>query len=216
MSKTIKLKKGFDINLVGKAEKKIAETSQPETFALKPDDFVGMQRPKMLVNEGDNVKAGTPIFHDKKNEQVMYCAPVSGEIVEIKRGEKRKILEVKILADKEVQYEEFNKYSVSDLNNLTREQAQEQLHKSGAWVNVIQRPFGIVADSNDSPKSIFISGFDSHPLAPDYGVLFNGQEQYIQAGIDVLSKFTEGTIHFNLRGNAEIPTASTFARNNTA
>ena len=90
MSHTIKLKKGFDINLAGKAEKKFAECDQPETFALKPTDFIGIQRPKVMVSEGDTVKAGTPLLFCKMMEDVKYCAPVSGEIVEIKRGEKRK------------------------------------------------------------------------------------------------------------------------------
>ena len=205
MSETIKLKRGFDINLVGKAELTLAESSQPETFAIKPDDYKGVQRPKLLVNEGDSVKAGTPIFFDKKNDKVMYSAPVSGEIAEIKRGDKRKILEIRILADKEVQYESFDKYSVSDLNNLDLGKAKEQLLKSGAWVNIIQRPYGIIANPEELPKSIFVSGFDSHPLAPDYGFIFQGQEQYLQAGFDVLKKFTEGQVHFNMKGNAEIP-----------
>jgi Na+-transporting NADH:ubiquinone oxidoreductase subunit A len=97
MSKIIKLKKGFDINLAGKAEKKISSSVHPDTFAIKPTDFIGMKRPKLLVSEGDNVKAGTPILSDKMQENVMYCSPVSGEIVEVKRGAKRKLLEIKIL-----------------------------------------------------------------------------------------------------------------------
>ena len=205
MSKTIKLKKGFDINLVGKASNNIADTSVPEVFALKPEDYIGLQRPKLLVKEGDIVKAGTPVFHDKKDEHIMYCSPVSGEISEIKRGEKRVILEILIKADKEIQYEEFDKFSVSDLSKQTREQLQTQMLKSGVWTNIIQRPFGVIANHEETPKAIFVSGFDSHPLAPDYGVIYKGQEQYLQAGFEVLKKFTLGAVHFNLRGNAEIP-----------
>ena len=121
MSEIVKLKKGFDINLAGKAEKKIADFPQSETFAIKPTDFVGMKRPKLLVTEGDNVKAGTPVLYDKMQENVMYCSPVSGEIVEVKRGAKRKILEIRILADKEIEYEDFRAYTISDLLNLSRE-----------------------------------------------------------------------------------------------
>lgn len=213
MSKTIKLKKGFDINLVGKANNKIAEESHTETFALKPEDYRGLQRPKLLIKEGDTVKAGTPIFHDKNNDHIMYCSPVSGKISEIKRGDKRVILEIQILADKEIEYEEFEKFSVSELKNQSREHLQSQMLKSGAWINMIQRPFGVVANQEETPKSIFVSGFDSHPLAPDYGVIFKGQEQYLQAGFDVLNKFTEGAVHFNLRGNAEIPSVFSQVKN---
>src|SRR5690606_1006445 len=154
MSKFIKLKKGFDIRLVGKAEKKVAEVTPPDTFAVKPTDFVGLERPKVVVNEGDTVKAGTPLFFDRKSEKVLYTAPVSGEIAEIKRGEKRKLLEIKILADKEVQYESFSKFSSSEISGLSKDIIIDSLLKSGVWPNIIQRPFGIVADPDDTPKSI--------------------------------------------------------------
>ena len=159
MSQNIKLKKGFDINLKGKAEKKIGELPMSETYALKPSDFVGMSRPKLLVKEGDKVKAGSPIMVDKLVEDVMYCAPVSGEIAEIVRGAKRKILEIRILADKEVEFESFEKHGKP--SEVAREAAVAQMKASGVWPNIIQRPFGVVADPNDTPKNIFVSAFDT-------------------------------------------------------
>lgn len=204
MSQIIKLKKGFDINLVGKPEKKIIEAEYSETFALKPTDFVAISRPKLMVHEGDNVKAGSPLFYDKTMEGVHYCSPVSGEVVEIKRGEKRKLLEVRILADKKIEYENFKKYSVSDISNLSREDAIDQLSKSGVWPQIIQRPYGVVANPADTPKNIFISGFDTHPLAADINFLIEGKEQEFQAGIDVLKKLTSGDIHLSINSGAEI------------
>ncbi len=204
MSHKIKIKKGFNINLKGKAEKKIVESVQPETFAIKPTDFQKITRPKLLVDEGDTVKAGTPILFDKLMDQVMFCSPVSGEVVEVKRGAKRKILEIKILADKQVEYVEHKKITVSDIAKLSRDDAQKQLLKNGAWPNIIQRPFGVIANPDDTPKAIFISTFDSHPLAPDYDLLFKDQEIYFQAGIDILSKFTNGKVHLGLNGNADV------------
>ena len=204
MGKFIRLKRGFDINLAGKAAPKLASVDQPETFAIKPTDFEGIYMPKMLVAEGDNVKAGSPLFRDKKNENILFTSPVSGEVVEVVRGEKRKLLEVKILADRSVEYLPFTKYSVSEIANLNRDLAQEQLLNSGVWLNLIQRPYGIVADPAETPKSIFISGFDSHPLAPDYNFLFKGQEQFFQAGLDILKKFTSGHIHLNVHAAKEI------------
>lgn len=204
MGKFIRLKKGFDINLAGKASPKIANLDQPETFAVKPTDFQGVYLPKMVVQEGDTVKAGTVLFHDKKHEKVVFTAPVSGEIVEVKRGEKRKLLEVKILADKVVEHVQFEKFSVSDIARITREQALNQLLLSGVWVNIIQRPFGTIADPSEKPKAIFISAFNSAPLAPDYSVLFKGQEHYFQVGIDILKRFTTGHIHVNVHSEREI------------
>lgn len=204
MSQTIKLKKGFTINLAGKAEKSIADCPQPETFAIKPTDFPGIDRSKLLVNEGDNVKAGTPLFYDKIYPDIMYVAPVSGEVAAVIRGEKRKTLEVRILADKEVKSENFKTFSVSELAKLSREEVQAIMLKSGVWPNIVQRPFGVVADPADTPKSIFISAFDSHPLAPDYDFIFEGQEQNFQAGVDVLTKFASGQLHVNLSNNTEV------------
>jgi Na+-transporting NADH:ubiquinone oxidoreductase subunit A len=204
MGKFIRLKKGFDINLAGKAALTLANVEQPETFAIKPTDFEGIYMPKMMVAEGDTVKAGSPLFHDKKNEKIVFTAPISGEIVEVNRGEKRKLMEVKILADRSIDYLPFTKYTVSGISSLTREEAQEQLLKSGVWVNIIQRPYGIVADPAETPKSIFISAFDSHPLAPDYNFLYKGQEQFFQVGIDILKKFTTGHVHLNVHSEREI------------
>jgi Na+-transporting NADH:ubiquinone oxidoreductase subunit A len=136
----------------------------------------------------------------------MYTAPVSGEVVEIKRGEKRKLLEIKILADKKMEYEQFGKYSVSDINNLPVQDIKNQLLKSGVWPNIVQRPFGIVADPAVTPKAIHISAFDTSPLAPDYGILFKGQDQFFQVGIDVLKKLTSGAVHVNTHASSEIST----------
>lgn len=190
--------------MAGKAEKSIADCPQPETFAIKPTDFPGIDRSKLLVNEGDNVKAGTPLFYDKIYPDIMYVAPVSGEVAAVIRGEKRKTLEVRILADKEVKSENFKTFSVSELAKLSREEVQAIMLKSGVWPNIVQRPFGVVADPADTPKSIFISAFDSHPLAPDYDFIFEGQEQNFQAGVDVLTKFASGQLHVNLSNNTEV------------
>lgn len=205
MGKTIRLKKGFDINLVGKPEPKIGVTEQPETYAIKPTDFHGIYLPKVLVKEGDVVKAGSVLFHDKRNENIVFTAPVSGEVVEIKRGEKRKLLEVKILADKTIEFVQFNKVAPAEFAGLSRENAQAQMLTSGVWLNLVQRPYGIVADPAETPKSIFISGFDSHPLAPDYAFIFQGQEQYFAAGIEILKKFTTGKIYLNVHADRKAP-----------
>lgn len=207
MSQVIKLKKGFDIHLAGKAGSAVSDSPLPDTYAVKPTDFVNVGRPKLLVKEGDTVKVGTPLFFDRTMEEVVFTAPASGEIVEIKRGEKRKLLEVKILGDQTFEYEEFKSYSSSELEGVSREDAQEQLLKSGVWPNIIQRPYGIIANPADTPKAVFISGFDTHPLAADTSVLIKGEEQAFQAGIKILSKFTNGKIHLNIQAQAEIAQA---------
>lgn len=206
MGKFIRLKRGFNINLAGKAAPKISEPESADTFVIKPTDFHGLYMPKPVVKEGDSVRAGSPLFHDKRHENVMYASPVSGEIVEIKRGEKRKLLEIKILADKKFEYEPFRKYSVSEINNLSTTDVKDLMVKSGVWPNLIQRPFGIVADPAAAPKAIHISAFDTSPLAPDYSLLFKGQEQFFQVGVDILKKLTPGPVHVNVHSTSEIST----------
>jgi len=212
MSQHIKLKKGFDINLAGKPNNLVAETSLSETYAIKPTDFSGIIRPKVAVREGDTVKAGTPLLFDKKMNEVMYCAPVSGEVVEIVRGEKRKLLEIKILADKEIEYEKFKEYSTSEISSVGRDEVQEIMLKSGVWPQIIQRPFGIVANPQDTPKAIFISTFDTSPLAPDYDLLLKNQSSFFDAGIEVLKKFTTGKVHLGINAAAEISPIFTNAK----
>ncbi|MDN5211211.1 Na(+)-translocating NADH-quinone reductase subunit A [Fulvivirgaceae bacterium BMA12] len=203
MSKFVKLKKGFDIKLAGKAEKQIAGVERPDTYAVKPTDFQGILRPKVLVREGDTVKAGTPVLIDGKNDKIKHTAPVSGEVVAVKRGDKRKLLEIVILADKEIEYVQFPTYTISDIVNLKTEDCLEPMIASGVWPNIIQRPYGIIADPAAHPKSIFISAFDTNPLAPDLDFLIKDQDKYFEAGIAVLRKFSP-SIHLNVDANSEV------------
>lgn len=194
----LKLKKGFDIHLAGKAKNELAGEITSEVYSFKPTDFKGITRPKLLVNEGDTVKVGTPIFRDKRNESVQFCAPVSGEIVEIKRGAKRFPLEVRILADKSLQYETFPTYAAAEIATLDAQKLLENLLKSGIWPKIVERPFGLVPNPAHLPKAVFISAFDTHPLAPDYEFVFQGQEAYLQAGIDALLALTKAPIHLSV------------------
>ncbi len=198
MSKYIKIKRGLDIKLVGEAYKIISQLPLPETFAIKPPNFIGIM-PKLLVNQGDEVQAGTPLFNDKNNEAIKFCSPVSGEVIEIVRGEKRKILEVKILADKSITYVAFDK---TDPDELNREDIIQVLLNGGVWPFIRQRPFGIIANPNDRPKSIFISAFDSNPLAPDYNFILLGKDQEFQTGLNALRKLTDGKVHLNIHAGS--------------
>ncbi|WP_448520168.1 Na(+)-translocating NADH-quinone reductase subunit A [Rhodoflexus sp.] len=212
MSEVIKLKKGFNINLAGKAATQLAEHN-PETVAIKFDDFPGLYRPKILVKEGDVVKAGSPLFFDKAMETVIYAAPVSGEVVAVKRGEKRKPIEIVILCDKIIEYVEYRRFTVSDIANISAEDAIKHMISSGVWPQIIQRPYAIVANPEVAPKNIFISTFDTSPLAPDYEFLFKGQEQYFEAGIEVLRKVGKCDIHIGLNAGAEVSKVFTSAKN---
>lgn len=208
MSKEIRLKKGLNINLVGEAIKVYATIKPSETYVVKPTDFHGMT-PKMLVKVGDKVKAGSVLFYDKYMEQVKYCSPVSGEVVAIERGAKRRILEVVVKADTEQQYEEFVKADAAD---LSREQIINAMLKAGVWPFVRQKPYDIVANPTSIPKAIFISAFNSAPLGIDNDFALYGMEELFQKGLDFIVKLTEGKTHLNIDGNTNSSKVFTAAK----
>jgi Na+-transporting NADH:ubiquinone oxidoreductase subunit A len=196
MSKTVKIRKGLDINLLGASEKVIETLDLPKQVAIKPSDFHGLN-PKVVVKEGEQVKAGQIIFFDKYNESIKCATPVSGTVKQILRGDKRKIMEVIISVDSN---QEYVAGSPAKVESLSGEQVKEAMLNAGLWVFVKQRPLDIVANPSNAPKAIFVSGFDSSPLAPDYNFLLEGQENDFQAGLDALSKLTTGKVHLTLNG----------------
>jgi len=198
----ISLNAGFDIKLVGEAMMEPGEEIEEvhsATYALKPKDFIGMMPiPKVIPAEGDDLKAGDPLFYDKKRPDVKYAAPVSGEMLRIQRGEKRSINEVVILADKEMKY---RSYDLPDLEEVTYEDLTTFLLGSGAWPFIRQRPHDIVADHTVAPKAIFVTTFDTAPLAPSFELTIKGREKEFQKGLDVLNKLTEGAVYVGLNAN---------------
>jgi len=187
------IKKGLDIRLLGDAEKTISDLDS-RLFGIKPTDFIGCF-PKMLVKEGDEVKAGSPLFFDKYREEILFTSPVSGKITTIRRGAKRKLLEVIIESDRKHESLDFG---TSNPVNTDREAIIDKLLKSGLWPAIRQRPYSVIANPKDEPKAIFIPAFDSSPLAPDFDLMVHGQGETFQAGLDVLAKLTTGKIFLNV------------------
>jgi len=196
MSKDIRIKKGLDLKLKGEAEKKVSDVARSKVYAVTPSDFHGVT-PKMVVKEGDNVKAGEVIFYSKTDEKVKFVAPVSGTIQEIKRGEKRVILEILIAADAQDVHVE---HSPKDPTDLSTEEVKEHLLASGCWPFINQRPYDVIANSADAPKAIFVSAYATAPLAADVEYVLANQLQAFQVGIDVLSKLTTGSVHLSVKG----------------
>ncbi|MBR5484078.1 MAG: Na(+)-translocating NADH-quinone reductase subunit A [Alistipes sp.] len=199
MSKIIKLKKGLDINLQGKAAESLVELPLANEYAVSPLDFENVT-PKLLVKVGDKVKAGEPLFFDKNNPRVLFTSPVSGTVSAVNRGEKRKVLNVTVAADAQQESAEF---ALLDLQKATREEVIETLLKSGLWTMILQRPYGIVANPADEPKAIFVSAFDSAPLAADMNFALKGEKENLQKGLEVLSKLSGGKVHLSVKANAE-------------
>lgn len=204
MSKTVKLRKGLDIRLLGTANKVKTDVPMPKVVSIKPTDFHGVT-PKMLVKEGETVTAGQPIFQDKYQEAVKFVSPVDGTLKAIVRGAKRRILEV--LVDV-AETQNFEGGTAINVAGMSGDQVKETMLSAGLWPFVKQRPIDIVANPNHTPKAIFVSAFDSSPLAPDFDFVLHGKEKEFQAGLDALAKLTDGKVHLTLNGKA--PADATF------
>ena len=201
MSKDIRIKKGLDINLVGEASLTKSDAIKSNFFSIKPEDFHGLT-PKLLVKKASKVKAGEPIFYDKSNESIQFVSPVSGEVIEVIRGDKRRILEVKIQADKTQTYFDHKKI---ELKSAKREAIKANLLASGCWPFIMQRPYDVIANPESTPKGIFISAYASAPLAADYNFVLTGKQAELQAAVTALSKLTDGKVNISVPKDSHSP-----------
>ncbi len=190
------LTKGHNIKLSGEAQGPVQDV-HVNRFAIQPPNFRGIAPiPKMEVNIGDEVKAGDVLFHDKANPAIKYTSPVSGELVELNRGEKRSISEIVILADKEQKHKKFDVPSLE--GDTVSANIKDTLMEAGLWPLINARPFDVIADPTVTPRDIFISGFNTAPLSPDMDIVVDGRMDEFQKGIDVLNHLTDGTVFLSL------------------
>lgn len=196
----IHLRKGYDIKLLGLAVMELGDSPRPEYVSIKPPDFKYVT-PKLLVTQNDEVLAGQALFYDKDRPEIKFPAPASGIVTEIVRGEKRKILEIKILPDKnEFRYAEWPRENIDSLNLET---VKQRLLEANCWNYIRQRPYGCIANPESSPKGIFISCFDSSPLAPDLNFIIQQELESFNAGLKALSKLTP-KLHLGLRPDQKL------------
>ena len=183
----IKLSKGLDIHLQGRAAETKIQLKSNGKYALMPDDFEGVT-PKVVVKEGDKVKAGDALFVNKQYPQVKFASPVSGTVREVVRGERRKVLCIKVDADAQQEYVDFGKRDVSSLDG---EQVINALLEAGLFGYINQLPYAVSTNPETKPKAIFVSALRDKPLAADFEFEVKGQEQDFQTGLTALSKIAK-------------------------
>ncbi|MDR0895660.1 MAG: Na(+)-translocating NADH-quinone reductase subunit A [Prevotellaceae bacterium] len=208
MANVIKLRKGLDINLKGKAAEKLVSVKEPGFYALVPDDFTGIT-PKVVVKEQEYVMAGGPLFIDKNHPEMQFVSPVSGVVTCVERGARRKVLNIVVEAAGEQDYEEFGKQDVGRMNG---EAVKALLLQAGLFAFIRQRPYDVIADPTATPRAIFVTAFDSSPLAPHFEFVLKGEEQNFQTGLDALAKM--GKVYLNTRAT-QTAAALTAAKNVT-
>jgi Na+-transporting NADH:ubiquinone oxidoreductase subunit A len=190
------LKQGYDIRLVGAPSTTVAEAT-PVEVAVDGREFPGL-RFKMLVKEGDKVKAGTPLFQEKEHADYCFTSPVSGTVKEVRRGDKRVLQEVIISADGKNESVEFPRSGSGDILSLPREKVLAQIGRSGLLATLRQRPYGLAPSYQVVPRDIFVTAINSAPLAPSVELQLKGHEAAFQAGLNALSRVTSGKVHLSI------------------
>ena len=199
MAEIIRLRKGLDIRLLGEPVKEITELELSGTYAVCPDNFTGVT-PKPVVKEQQIVKAGEALFIDKNHPDVKFVSPVSGEVLAVNRGARRKVLSIVVKPDAKQSWVEFKTKSVQSLSG---DEIKSALMESGLFGFIRQRPYDIIANPDDTPRGIFVSGFDSNPLAPDFEFVLQGNEVDFQTGLSALAKIAPTTLSISADQTAQ-------------
>ena len=191
---TVKLKKGFDIQLLGAiTDSGITAGERPLSVAVVPDDFHGII-PRMEKKEGERVASGEPLYHDKNHEAIKVVSPVSGTVKEVRRGERRHIDAIVVIPDG----------TADAVTHDLKRPALDVLLDSGLWVMMRQRPYDVVPSPDVRPRDVFVTAFDSAPLAPDLDVVLGDKRKYIAKGVEVLNGLTDGKVYIGIREGQSI------------
>lgn len=207
MSSVIKIKKGLDINLSGKALLSV-EDADSRFFAIQPTDFIGLL-PRLLVHEGEAVKVGTPLLHNKHDERIQVVSPVSGTVSAIRRGEKRRLESIVIESDGRFESLEYT------TSSLDAENIRQKMLESGLWPLIRQRPYSVIANPDQKPKAFYVSAFDTSPLAPDLDFVIEHFPDSFQKGLDILSILSDGRLHLSVHAKKNHSEVFLKARNVT-
>ncbi|MDR1918024.1 MAG: Na(+)-translocating NADH-quinone reductase subunit A [Tannerellaceae bacterium] len=199
MANVIKIKKGLNIHLKGKASDVLLTGKKSDSYAIIPDSYQGIL-PKVVAKAGDRVKAGSVLMIDKNRPEIKFVSPVSGEVTAVNRGEKRKVLSIVVKPGESLEYEDFGKKKPA---SLSPDEIKAAILEAGLWPFLKQRPYDMVASPADTPRDIFISTVYSAPLAPDFGFIVKNQEADFQAGLDALRKLTPGKLYVGVKKGAQ-------------
>ena len=200
----IKIKKGLNIPINGEQTEDINVSKNSRSVAILGDDYVGM-KPTMLVEEGEDVKLGQPLFEDKKNPGVIFTSPAGGKVESINRGERRALQSVVIEISKTEESVEFNSYSDTEISQASTEEIRKQLIDSGMWTSFRTRPYSKIPNINSLPANLFISALDTQPLSPNPEFIINLKLESFNFGVIVLRKLLDCPIHVSVGENSSLP-----------
>ncbi|MGD9639529.1 MAG: NADH:ubiquinone reductase (Na(+)-transporting) subunit A [Alphaproteobacteria bacterium] len=199
-----KMSKGLDLSLKGKPELKVYESNHINSVAILGADYIGL-KPKLIVEEGDNIKLGDPLFYDKNNEKVLFTAPASGKVRAINRGEKRALESIVIDIEENQEEKIFESFSFLSSRIPSREVVINNLLASGLWTSFRARPFGKIPNPQDKPAAIFVNAMDTNPLALDVSVIIDENKDEFVAGVKVLKILADCELYICYQNGAVLP-----------
>lgn len=201
----LKIRKGLDLKIAGEPDQTKIENIDVKSVALVGCDYQFM-KPAFLVEEGDKVKLGQPLFTDRKKPEIQYTSPGAGKVTAIHRGERRSFLSIVIELSGNDELT-FDKYDAAKLSNLKREDVKSNLLKSGLWTSIRNRPFSNIADPETEPHSIFVTAVDTNPHAPNPEIFIKEKEAEFKAGVEVLQRLTDGPVYTSRKAGSNVPVA---------
>ncbi|MFC1521246.1 NADH:ubiquinone reductase (Na(+)-transporting) subunit A [Elusimicrobiota bacterium] len=183
----IKIKGGYDLKLSGKPDSAVHDLKSPKHVGIMPPDFIGI-RPRLLVKQGDTLKAGTVLFESKDDPRVKFVSPASGRVSAVRLGERRRVMAIEIETQGN-DFEDFQKHSKDQIKGLTRDAVVKLLLDGGMWPLIRRRPYNRIACADEKPKAVYISGIAADEFHPKPDVVLKGQEERFNTGLDILAKF---------------------------
>ncbi len=201
MAKSIRIRKGLSLNMKGKAPlEQLTAPKQSCTYGLVPDDYVGVI-PKVVVHEGDEVRRGGVLFHDKNHPEIKFTSPVAGQVIAINRGAKRKVLSVEVRPSDSNECETFTPYVAEHTN---KKELLNLLLESGMWGFFKQRPYDRIASPEDTPRDIFVTANLTAPLAPSFEYLLRNREEDLKLALAALQKLTSGCVYLGVSAQSKV------------
>jgi len=199
-----KIRKGFDVKVLGKPASTIEDYATPQLFAVYPSEFEGI-KPRLKVATGDSVKRGDVLFENKKNEKMLFRSPCCGTIKAVNLGARRAPTEILIEPAAQEESTTFESYTRDSINALSREQMVDHLLNTGLWPLIKQRPFSQIADPEAAPKAVFVNAASSAPFQSDFSLILDGDEEAFETGLNALARLTEGKVHLCKSAGSNIP-----------
>jgi len=207
-----KIKHGLDLRLMGSPKPSIADAFNSRSVSIYPQEFEGI-KPRLQVKQGDIVKRGGLLFFDKKNERLQFRAPAGGRVSSIKLGPRRAVTEIEIEVTSNEEVETFKRFTQEQILTLSRDEILAQLLETGYLAYIMQRPFSKIADPEVRPKSIFVNGMNTAPFQPDIHIAVAGDEEAFQAGLNTLTRLTNGSVNLCLAENPTRPSSAVMQAN---